>query len=241
VWYLNKNISSIEFPINLNQVQQKFLDSLIKGNEELARSIIIELLSSDINKIRILVDVILSSLSIMSDLYNRGKIGETDRLYIYTVATDIVTSMKFAPYVDNIKNATSLSIASSEESIYLGKIASVALYLLGWNSYYLGNVESKIDPFFDIDIQRFVLRKFQNSKGIVVITIFSSNENSLRFLVQTLKSLKPRISSDLRIAIFTQDSVLSFAQTLESDHVSTNINELLNWLESEYNEALSDL
>ena len=182
MWYLNKNVSSIEFPINLNQVQQKFLDSLIKGNEELARSMIIELLSSDINKIRILVDVILSSLSIMSDLYNRGKIGETDRLYIYTVATDIVTSIKFAPYVDNIKNATSLSIASSEESIYLGKIASVALYLLGWNSYYLGNVESKIDPFFDIDIQRFVLRKFQNSKGIVVITIFSGNENSLRFL-----------------------------------------------------------
>ena len=173
--------------------------------------------------------------------YNRGKIGETDRLYIYTVATDIVTSIKFAPYVDNIKNATSLSIASSEESIYLGKIASVALYLLGWNSYYLGNVESKIDPFFDIDIQRFVLRKFQNSKGIVVITIFSGNENSLRFLVQTLKSLKPRISSDLRIAIFTQESALSFAQTLESDHVSTNINELLNWLESEYKEALSDL
>ena len=200
----------------------------------MARSIIIDLLSSDLSKVRILLDVVLSSLSAVSDLYNRGKIGETDKLYIYTVVTDIITSINFVPDVAVTKNATSLSIVSSDESVYLGKILLVAMHLLGWNSFYLGNVESKIDPFFDIDIQRFVLRKFQYSKSIFVITIFSSNDNSMRFLVQALKSLKSRISSDLRIVIFTQDSSLNFARTLEADHVSTSVEELLDWLESQY-------
>jgi hypothetical protein len=200
----------------------------------LARSIIIDLLSSDLNKVRILLDVILSSLSTVGDLYNRGKIGETDKLYIYTVATDIITSINFVPDGAVTKNATSLSIVSSEENIYLGKILLVAMHLLGWNSFYLGNVESKIDPFFDIDIQRFILRKFEYSKGVVVITIFSSNENSLRFLVQALKSLRSRISSNLRIVVFTQDSLTSFALTMETDHVSTNVKELIDWLESQY-------
>ena len=43
-----------------------------------------------------------------------------------------------------------------EDRIYYAKTGTVALQLLGWESLYIGNVEQHIDPFFDIDLQRYL-------------------------------------------------------------------------------------
>ena len=54
--------------------------------------------------------------------------------------------------------------------------------MLGGHSIFVGNVEDELDPFFDIDIQRFILRTWSNKIGFMVIIICSSKEDLIKVL-----------------------------------------------------------
>ena len=232
---MDKDAPPIEFPLNTYNLQQKFLDCLIQGNESQAIIIISNLLFSTISKERILFDIILPTLNILNDMYNRGKISESEKLLISTTALDLVLMTKFVSTIDTPKlKAYSIVISGSEEATSHARIASVILHLMGWHSLYLGNVENKIDPFFDIDIQRLITKKLKNVNGLSAVMIFSFNANTLKFLSNTIKALKKKAENDLRIAIFTNNDLLQVSQEMDVDYSTTDLKSLVDWAKDEY-------
>jgi hypothetical protein len=232
---LDKDAPPIEFPLNTHNLQQKFLDCLIQGNESQAIIIISNLLFSTISKERILFDIILPTLNILNDMYNRGKISESEKLLISTTALDLVLMTKFVSTIDTAKlKANSIVVSGSEEATYHARIASVILHLIGWHSLYLGNVENKIDPFFDIDIQRLITKKLKNMNGLSAVMIFSFNVNTLKFLSNTIKALRKKVENDLRIAIFTSNDLLQVSQEMDVDYTTTDLKSLIDWAKDEY-------
>lgn len=232
---MDKDAPPIEFPLNTHNLQQKFLDCLIQGNESQAIIIISNLLFSTISKERILFDIILPTLNILNDMYNRGKISESEKLLISTTALDLVLMTKFVSTIDTPKlKAYSIVVCGSEEATYHARIASVILHLIGWHSLYLGNVENKIDPFFDIDIQRLITKKLKNVNGLSAVMIFSFNANTLKFLSNTIKALRKKAENDLRIAIFTNNDLLQVSQEMDVDYSTTDLKSLIDWAKDEY-------
>lgn len=232
---MDKDAPQIEFPLNVRNLQQKFLECLIQGNESQAIIIISNLLYSTISKERILFDIILPTLNILNDMYYRGKISESEKILISTSAIDLVLMTKFVSTLDTPKlKAFSIVVSGSEEANYFARIASVILYLMGWNSLYLGNVENKIDPFFDIDIQRLVTKKLKSMNGLSVVMIFSFNANTLKFLSNTMKVLRNKVENDLRIAIFTNSDLLQESQDMDVDYCTTDLKALIDWTKGEY-------
>jgi hypothetical protein len=232
---LDKDAPQIEFPLNVRNLQQKFLECLLQGNESQAIIIISNLLYSTISKERILFDIILPTLNILNDMYSRGKISESEKILISTSAIDLVLMTKFVSTLDIPKlKASSIVVSGSEEANYFARIASVILYLMGWNSLYLGNVENKIDPFFDIDIQRLVTRKLKSMNGLSVVMIFSFNINTLKFLSNTIKVLRKKVENDLRIAIFTNNDLMQESQGMDVDFCTTDLKALIVWIKEEY-------
>lgn len=232
---MDKDTPPIEFPLNTHNLQQKFLDCLIQGNESQAIIIISNLLFSTISKERILFDIILPTLNILNDMYNRGKISESEKLLISTTALDLVLMTKFVSTIDTPKlKAYSIVVCGSEEATYHARIASVILHLMGWHSLYLGNVENKIDPFFDIDIQRLITKKLKNMNGLSAVMIFSFNANTLKFLSNTIKALRKKVENDLRIAIFTNNDLLQVSQEMDVDYSTTDLKSLIDWAKDEY-------
>jgi len=235
VWHLDKDAPQIEFPLNIRNLQQKFLECLIQGNESQAIIIISNLLYSTISKERILFDIILPTLNILNDMYSRGKISESEKILISTSAIDLVLMTKFVSTLDTPKlKASSIIVSGSEEANYFARIASVILYLMGWHSLYFGNVENKIDPFFDIDIQRLVTRKLKSMNGLSTVMIFSFNANTLKFLSNTIKALRNKVENDLRIAIFTNIDLLQESQGMDVDYCTTDLKALIDWAKQEY-------
>jgi hypothetical protein len=211
------------------------LECLIQGNESQAIIIISNLLYSTISKERILFDIILPTLNILNDMYSRGKISESEKILISTSAIDLVLMTKFVSTLDIPKlKASSIVVSGSEEANYFARIASVMLYLMGWNSLYLGNVENKIDPFFDIDIQRLVTRKLKSMNGLSVVMIFSFNINTLKFLSNTIKVLRKKVENDLRIAIFTNNDLMQESKGMDVDFCTTDLKALIVWIKEEY-------
>lgn len=232
---MDKDAPLIEFPLNTHNLQQKFLDCLIQGNESQAIIIISNLLFSTISKEKILFDIILPTLNILNDMYNRGKISESEKLLISTTALDLVLMTKFVSTIDTAKlKAYSIVVSGSEEATYYARIASVILHLIGWHSLYLGNVENKIDPFFDIDIQRLITKKLKNMNGLSAVMIFSFNANTLKFLSNTIKALRKKVENDLRIAIFTNNDLLQVSQEMDVDYSTTDLKSLIDWAKDEY-------
>jgi len=187
------------------------------------------------SKERILFDIILPTLNILNDMYNRGKISESEKLLIFTTALDLVLMTKFVSTIDTAKlKAYSIVVSGSEEATYYARIASVILHLIGWHSLYLGNVENKIDPFFDIDIQRLITKKLKNMNGLSAVMIFSFNANTLKFLSNTIKALRKKVENDLRIAIFTNNDLLQVSQEMDVDYSTTDLKSLIDWAKDEY-------
>lgn len=237
---MDKDAPPIEFPLNTHNLQQKFLDCLIQGNESQAIIIISNLLFSTISKERILFDIILPTLNILNDMYNRGKISESEKLLISTTALDLVLMTKFVSTIDTPKlKAYSIVVSGSEEATSHARIASVILHLMGWHSLYLGNVENKIDPFFDIDIQRLITKKLKNVNGLSAVMIFSFNANTLKFLSNTIKALRKKAENDLRIAIFTNNDLLQVSQEMDVDYSTTDLKSLIDWAKDEYRNTSS--
>ena len=171
-------------------------------------------------------------------MYSRGKISESEKILISTSAIDLVLMTKFVSTLDIPQlNASSIVVSGSEEANYFARIASVVLYLLGWHSLYLGNVENKIDPFFDIDIQRLVTRKLKNMNGLSIILIFSFNANTLKFLSNTIKVLRKKVENNLKIAIFTNNDLLQQSQGMDVDYCTTDLKAIMDWAKEEYRKS----
>ncbi|HVX02253.1 MAG TPA: HTH domain-containing protein, partial [Nitrososphaera sp.] len=70
VWFLETGISGIEFPINYVQVQQRLIDLALAGEEEQARRLLISVLNSNIDQVKIITDVILPAANTVGELYS---------------------------------------------------------------------------------------------------------------------------------------------------------------------------
>jgi len=211
------------------------LDCLLQGNESQAINIISNLLFSTIPKERILFNIILPSLNTLNDMYNRGKISETEKLLISTTILDLILMTKFVSTIDIPKlNAYSIIVSGSEEATYQARIASVMLHLMVWHTLYLANVESNIDPFFDIDIHRLIAKELKNVKGLSAVMIFSFNANTLKFLSNTMKALRDKIENDIKIVIFTNNDLLQVSQDIEVDYNTADLTSLIDWAKEQY-------
>lgn len=235
VWVLESGVGDIEFPINYVQVQQRLITAILAGEEEQARKILQSVLNSNIDQVRVLTEVIIPAANTVSELYNRGRLGKTDRTFLLNLMMELVDITKFnVRPVEQKSNANVLVVAGSEDRALLAKSAAVAFQIQGWNTTYVGNVEEDIDPFFDIDFQRYVSRIWSNKRGLMVICIFSSGEGSLRFLSSASRALKGRLKGELRIAISATPELQQAAEE-GYDYSAKDILSLVEWADREYN------
>lgn len=239
VWFLETGITDMEFPINYVQVQQKLINALLTGEEEQARSILLNVLNSDVDELRILTDVIMPAINTIGEMYSRGKLDKTERTFLLNLMMELVDLVKFNTKPSEQKmNAQVLSVAGSDENVYIAKSAAVAFRILGWESRYIGNIGEIIDPFFDIDFQRYISHVWGNKRGIMIICVFSSGEGSLRFISSTAKFMKGRLKGELRIVSLTTQELQTAAEE-NSDYVAKDLSSLLDWAERQYNIIIS--
>ena len=229
VWFLETGVADIEFPVNYVQVQQKLIGAVLAGEEEQARRILVSVLNSNVDQVRILADVILPAVNTIGELYSRGRLDKTERTFLLSLMAELIDLIKFnAQPLETNTNAHVLVVAGSEDRVHLAKSAAVAFQMRGWDSLYIGNVEEHID------FQRYVARVWGNRRGLMLICIFSSGGGSLRFLLSTSKAMKGRLKGELRLASFTTQELQPMAAEEGADHVAKDLLSLVEWAEREY-------
>ena len=234
VWFLETGVADIEFPVNYNQVQQKLLDFALAGEEEHARRLLVNVLHSNVDQVRILTDVILPAANTVNELYSRGRIGKTERIHLSAVLGELVDLVKFNVHPAESKmNAHVICVAGTDDMVHLARSAAVAFRVLGWDSNYVGSIEQDMDPFFDIDFQRYLSRVWGNRRGLLLVCVLSSGEGPLRLLASTTRSMKGRLKGELRLAVIATPELQQAAEE-GADLVVTDLPSVIDWAESQY-------
>jgi methanogenic corrinoid protein MtbC1 len=238
-WFVQIGVADIEFPIDYIQVQQKLISSLVAGDEDHARRILLSVMNSNVDQVRVMTDVVLPAVNTIGELYSRGRLNKTERTFLLNLTMELIDLVKFNVRPKEQKaNAYALCVAGSEDRVHIAKGAAVALLARGWDSSFVGDVGEQIDPFFDIDFQRYLLRLWSNKHGLMLVCIFSSGEGSLRFLSSTSKEMKGKIKGDLRITAVTTQQLQPVAEE-STDYVAKDLVALIEWAEREFNHRIS--
>jgi methanogenic corrinoid protein MtbC1 len=239
IWFVQIGVADIEFPIDYIQVQQKLISSLVAGDEDHARRILLSVMNSNVDQVRVMTDVVLPAVNTIGELYSRGRLNKTERTFLLNLTMELIDLVKFNVRPKEQKaNAYALCVAGSEDRVHIAKGAAVALLARGWDSSFVGDVGEQIDPFFDIDFQRYLLRLWSNKHGLMLVCIFSSGEGSLRFLSSTAKEMKGKIKGDLRITAVTTQQLQPVAEE-STDYVAKDLVALIEWAEREFNHRIS--
>jgi methanogenic corrinoid protein MtbC1 len=234
IWFAQIGVADIEFPINYIQIQQKLIGSILAGDEDHGRRILLSVMNSSVDHVKVLTDVVLPAVNTIGELYSRGKLNKTERVFLVNLMMEFIDLIKFNVKPSEQKaHAQVVCVAGSEDRVPMAKSAAVALLARGWDSTYIGDVGKQIDPFFDIDFQRYLLRLWSSKHGLMLVCIFSSGEGSLRFLSSTVKQMKDKIKGELRTAAITTQDLQPIAQE-STDYVAKDLLSLVEWAEREF-------
>ena len=235
VWFLETGLQDLEFPANFIEVQQKFLDAVLQGDENQSRRILISIMNSSSDQVKLLTDIVLPTVNTINELYNRGRLGKTERISYLNSITELLDLLKFNVQSIEIKdNAYAIAVAGSEDRMYYARGGAIALQILGWSSSYIGNVEQHIDPFFDIDLQRYITKVWNKKDGVMLICIYSSEESSLRFLLSATGSIKTKLRGHIDIIAVTNPELQPVSQDIGADYVTGDIQSMITWAEQQY-------
>ena len=232
IWALESGVIELDLPLNYLQIQQNFINSLLGNNKNETSKILLSTIYSDRNIIRIIKEIFIPSFNTLNEIYNRGRLGETELISLNNQLFDLLILLsqhhrrETAPY-----NVHNIFIAGNEDQTYNSKIASIASEIIGFYTNYVGNIEQHIDPFLDIDVQRYISKSWDRKKGLKNIFIFSSEETSLRFLFTTAKFLKKKLAEDIKIILFFKEKILTLTKDLNPDYATSDINSLIAWQE----------
>lgn len=185
-WFLDPGIVNFDTKDeNYIELQQKLIISLINGDKEISQNIILSILNKNINLKKIIIDICLPVLNTLFELHNRGKIGKTEKIHLITNLTESLGLLRNCNAIHESsihRNMLLVIVAGDDDSLPICNIINIYAKKIKINSTVIGNVEKYIDPFFDIDFQRYINKILNRNKEKICICIISYNEMSIKFL-----------------------------------------------------------
>jgi hypothetical protein len=222
-WFLDPGIVNFETKDeNYIELQQKLIVSLINGDKEIPQNIILSILNKQINLKKIIIDICLPVLNTLFELHNRGKIGKTEKIHLITNLTESLGLLRNCNVIhdSNIQRNMSLVIvAGDDDSLPLCSIINIYAKKIKINTTVIGNIEKYIDPFFDIDFQRYINKLLNRNKEKICICIISYNEMSIKFLSAAIDEIEQ--ANKVKTIVFsTKKLIEKFENNFKGDFIS---------------------
>ena len=215
-WFLHPGITNLDSrDENFLDVQQKLVGALLNGKKEFAENIVLSLINRNINLRKIVSNVYFPVLNTILELYNRGKIGKTEKIHLCSNLSNSVRILANVIKTNNTRYGDSqvIIIAGDDDSVPICIMLEILTNREGINSVFIGNVENYIDPFFDIDLQRYISKISKRVSGQSVVVVISNLETSIKFFYSTL----------VQSESYEKDQVFIFSNKLLKEKLEKNL------------------
>ena len=225
LWFLEPGQESFDFPDDYFKITSRYLELLVKGNEEEIYSLIRNCLNSGALINRIIIEVIYPAIDHIRELFDSGKIGSAEQNLLRNIISKSLSIFNQVPIVlDSKKNV--VVIAADPESILISESASASYHSNGWNVSHLGDMSYAIDVLFDLDFQKLVRKIWKKKSGILLVVIFSQTSEGLSFFADSINPNKTKSDKQIKLALCGK---ISKKTKINSDLLSDNIGDVLQW------------
>ena len=225
LWFLEPGQESFDFPDDYFKITSRYLELLVKGNEEEIYSLIRNCLNSGALINRIIIEVIYPAIDHIRELFDSGKIGSAEQNLLRNIISKSLSIFNQVPVVlDSKKNV--VVIAADPESILISESASASYHSDGWNVSHLGDMSYAIDVLFDLDFQKLVRKIWKKKYGILLVVIFSQTSEGLSFFADSINPNKTKSDKQIKLALCGK---ISKKTKISSDLLSDNIGDVLQW------------
>ena len=225
LWFLEPGQESFDFPDDYFKITSRYLELLVKGNEEEIYSLIRNCLNSGALINRMIIEVIYPAIDHIRELFDSGKIGSAEQNLLRNIVSKSLSIFNQVPVVlDSEKNV--VVIAADPESILISESASASYHSDGWNVSHLGDMSYAIDVLFDLDFQKLVRKIWKQKSGILLVVIFSQTSEGLSFFADSINPNKTKSDKQIKLALCGK---ISKKTKINSDLLSDNIGDVLQW------------
>ena len=225
LWFLEPGQESFDFPDEYFKITSRYLELLVKGNEEEIYSLIRNCLNSGALINRVIIEVIYPAIAHIRELFDSGKIGSAEQNLLRNIISKSLSIFNQVPIVlDSKKNV--VVIAADPESILISESASASYHSDGWNVSHLGDMSYAIDVLFDLDFQKLVRKIWKKKSGILLVVIFSQTSEGLSFFADSINPNKTKSDKQIKLALCGK---ISKKTKINSDLLSDNIGDVLQW------------
>jgi len=225
LWFLEPGQESFDFPDDYFKITSRYLELLVKGNEEEIYSLIRNCLNSGALINRVIIEVIYPAIDHIRELFDSGKIGSAEQNLLRNIVSKSLSIFNQVPIVlDSKKNV--VVIAADPESILISESASASYHSDGWNVSHLGDMSYAIDVLFDLDFQKLVRKIWKKKSGILLVVIFSQTSEGLSFFADSINPNKTKSDKQIKLALCGK---ISKKTKINSDLLSDNIGDVLQW------------
>ena len=154
LWFIEKEIEQFQFPDDYFKIASKYLDYLTSNSENKIYNLIKNCIYSNAQVSKLVSEVIIPSIESVQELYNQGKIGQSEERFQHNIISNSIQILYQIPSeLEPQKNC--IILAADPKSQLIGEAASASYRSQGWNVSVLGDMSSTIDVLFDLELQKF--------------------------------------------------------------------------------------
>ena len=225
LWFLEPGQESFIFPDDYYKITSKYLELLVKGNEDQVYSLIRNSLNSGASINKLILEVIYPTIEYVNNLFDSGKIGAAEQnLLRTTISKSLNIFNQISITADPKKNV--VVIAADPDSVLISESASASYHSDGWNVSHLGDMSSAINVLFDLDFQKLVGKIWKQKPGVLLIVIFSQTSEGLTFFADSINPNKKKSDKFMKLALCGK---ISKKTKINSDLLSDKIGDILQW------------
>jgi len=234
LWLIEDGTEKFHFPEDFFKVKTKYLEYLIARKEKLAYNLIRNSFHSTVQPVKIITEIVVPAIQSVHNIFDDGKIGKSELNFLEKIISNSIQIINLGNFeVDMKKNV--IIISSDYQSTLFSEAASASFHADGWQVYSLGNMSSSIDVLFDLDLQKFLTKVWKSGMGIMVIVIFSSTDESMKFFAESINSIKTKSRRNLHLVVcgdMKKDS------EIKADLIEEDIESILQWSQTTFESSV---
>ena len=235
LWFIEAGTEKFNFPEDFFKVRTKYLEYLTARKEKLAYNLVRNSFHSTTQPVKIITEIIVPAIQSVYSIFDEGKIGKSELNFLEKIISNSIQIINLENFeIDPKKNV--IAISADHQSTLFSEAASASFHADGWQVYSLGDMSSSIDVLFDLDLQKFLTKVWKSGTGIMVIVVFSSTEESMKFFAESVNSIKLKSRRNLYLAIC---DYMKKNTEIEADLIDEDLEAILQWSQTTFESSIS--
>jgi len=235
LWFIEDGTEKYNFPEDYFKIKTKYYELLSGMQENLVYNLIRNCYHSGAQPTKIISEIISPGIEAVQNNYNQGKIGKSELNFLEKIISNSIQIINLENIEINPKKNV-IVISADYQSSLLAEAASASFHTDGWHVFSLGDMSSAIDVLFDLDLQKFVAKIWKSRIGIMVIVVFSSTEESMKFFAESVNSIKLKSRRSLYLAICGD---MKKNTEIEADLIDEDLEAILQWSQTTFESSVS--